>query len=115
MNGVGSERLGVDFRGDLPQGAGAGVVDHDREHEHDEGPDGEPKVEVMAAEEDAVDGLVDDPDGGGEHEAGLDEGGERLDLAVAIVVVFVGGAIGGAHGEEGDGGGDHIDAGMRGF
>ena len=57
----------------------------------------------------------DDPDAGGEHDAGLDEGGERLDLAVTVVVIFVGGPVGDLDGEERDGGGDEVDCGMRGF
>ena len=67
------------------------------------------------AEDEAVDGLVDDPDGGGEHEAGFDEGGEGFDLAVAVVVVFVGGAAGDLDGEEGDRRGDKIDGGVCGL
>ena len=66
-------------------------------------------------EDDAVDGFGDDPDAGGEHDEGLDEGGERFDLAVAVVVVFVGGTVGDLDGEQGDDGGDEVDAGMRGF
>ena len=66
-------------------------------------------------EEQAADGLGDDPDAGGEHEAGFDEGGEAFDLAVAVVVVFVGGAVGHLDGEEGEGCGDEVDGRVRGL
>ena len=42
-------------------------------------------------------------------------GGEAFELAVAVVVLLVGGAVGDADGEEGDGGGDEVDAGVGGF
>jgi hypothetical protein len=69
----------------------------------------------MVVEDDAADGLGDDPEAGDEHEAGLDEGGEALHLAVAVVVLVVGGAVGDLDGEEGDGGGDEIDGGVGGL
>ena len=65
--------------------------------------------------EEAAKGLGDDPERGAEHEDGFDEGGEAFDLAVAVVVVVVGGAVGDADGEEGDGGGDEIDGGVGGL
>ena len=97
--------------GYFAEGAGAGEINHDGEGEDEEGPGAEGEREVIV-EDDAVDGLVDDPDGGGEHEAGFDEGGEGLNLAVAVVVVVVGGAVCDLDGEEGDGGGDEVDAGV---
>ncbi len=81
--------------GDAMEGAGAGEVDGDGEEKDEKGPDGEVEGEVLV-EEDAADGLGDDPDAGGEHEDGFDEGGEAFDLAVAVVVVLVGGAVGDA-------------------
>ena len=54
------------------------------------------------AEEDPLDGLVDDPGAGDEEEHGLDEGGEVLDLAVAVGVGLVGGPVRDADGDEGD-------------
>ena len=62
-----------------------------------------------------LDGFGDDPDAGGEHEDGLDEGGEGFDFAVAVGVVVVGGAVGDLDGEESDGGGDEIDGGVGGL
>ena len=87
------------------------MSDRDGQAEDQKGPGGNGEGEVVV-EEEAVDGLVDDPDGGGKHEAGFDEGGERLDFAVAVVVVVVGGAVGDLDGEEGDGRGDEVDAGV---
>ena len=72
------------------------------------------RAEVFA-EEDAADGLGEDPDAGAEHEEGLDAGGEAFDLAVAVGVVGVGGAVGDLDGEEGDAGGDEVDAGVCGL
>ncbi len=69
----------------------------------------------MFVEEDAADGLGENPDAGGEHEEGLDEGGEAFNFAVAVVVVLVGGAVGDLDGEEGDGGGAEVDAGVGGL
>ena len=40
---------------------------------------------------------------------------ERFDLAVAVVVIFVGGPVGDLDREERDGGGDEIDGGVRGL
>ena len=72
------------------------------------------ELDLGRVEEDAVDGLVGDPDAGDDHEAGFDEGGEVLDLAVAVGVVFVGGLAGDADGEEGEAGAEQVDAGVGG-
>src|ERR1700677_2635019 len=69
----------------------------------------------MLAMNDAVYGFGEDPYAGGEHEDGFDGGGEAFDLAVAVGVAGVGGAVGDLDGEEGDGCGDEVDAGVGGF
>ena len=69
----------------------------------------------VVVEDDAAERFADDPDAGGEHDAGFDECGEGFDLAVAVVVVLVGGTVGDLDGEEGDGGGDEVDGGVGGF
>jgi hypothetical protein len=69
----------------------------------------------MAMVDDALDGGGDEEDTGRQHDDGFDEGGEGLDLAVTIVVALVGGAVGDFDGEEGDGGGDEVDAGVGGL
>ena len=114
VDGVGFEGFASGLVGDAVEFAGAGEVDGDGEEQDDEGPDGEFEGEVLA-EDDAADGFGEDPDAGAEHEDGFDGGGEAFDLAVAVGVVVVGGAVGDLDGEEGDGGGDEIDAGVRGF
>jgi hypothetical protein len=78
---------------------------------HGEGPERGRECEMVVAD-DAANGLVDDPGAGGEHDARLDEGGQGFDLAVAVVVDVVGGAVGDLNGEESDSGGDQIDAGV---
>ena len=100
--------------GDAVQGAGAGVIDGDGEQKNGEGPDGEGKGEMLV-EEDAADGFGENPDAGGEHQEGLDEGGEAFDLSVTVVVIFVGGPVGDLDGEEGDRSGAEVDAGVCGL
>jgi hypothetical protein len=112
VDGVRGQGVRVVLGRDAAQGAGAGEVDQDGESQDQEGPDIQGQRKVVA-EEDAVDGLIDDPEGGREHEAGFNEGGEAFDLAVTVVVIFVGGAVGHLDGEEGDGGGDEVDGGVR--
>jgi len=114
VDGVGSQSFASRFIGDALELAGAGEVDCDREKQRREGPDGEFERE-MFAEGNAADGLGENPDAGAEHENGFDAGGEALDLAMAIGVDGVGGAVGDLDGEECDGGGDEVDAGVRGL
>ena len=56
-----------------------------------------------------------DPDAGGEHEDGLDGGGEAFDFSVTVGVVGVGGAVGDLDGEESDCGADQVDGGVSGL
>jgi len=114
VNGVGFEGFAFGFGGDVVEPAGAGVVDGDGEEQNEEGPDGEREGEMLSVG-DTTDGFGEDPDAGAEHEDGLDAGGEAFDLAVAVGVVGVGGSVGDLYGEEGDGGGDEVDAGVGGF
>ncbi len=111
---IGLERIAALLDGDAMEGAGAGVVHGHGEQKDGEGPDGPAEVE-MGVMHDAVDGGAGDPDAGAEHEDGLEGGGEALQLAVAVVVLLVGGHVRYADGEEGDGGGDEIDEGVRGL
>ncbi len=60
--------------------------------------------------DDVVDGLLADQGGGGEHQAGLDQAGEGLGLAVSIAVFGVGRGGGVADGEEGRQRGDQVKA-----
>jgi len=114
VDGVGFESFALGLFGDALEFAGSGVVDGDGEKKRDEGPDGEFEGEVLA-ENDPANGFGEDPDAGGEHEDGFDAGGEAFDLAVAVGVACVGGAVGDVNGEECDGGGDEIDAGVCGL
>jgi hypothetical protein len=65
--------------------------------------------------EQALDGFVDDDYAGQKQQAGFDEGGEIFHLAVTVLMVGVGGLVGDAHREEGNGGGDQIEEGVRGL
>jgi hypothetical protein len=112
VDGVCGESVRSILACDAAEGARAGEIDGDGAEQHDEWCEGLPEREVVV-EEDAVNRLGDQPDAGGKHDAGLDEGGEGLDLAMAVVVVLVGGAVGDLDGEEGDDGGDEVDAGVR--
>ena len=114
VNGVGFEGERVGLAGGLAELSGAREVDGDRQQENEKRPRGEREGEALVGEE-AADGLGDDPEGGAEHEGGFDEGGEALDFAVAVVMVFIGGAIGDADGEKGNDGGDEIDRGVCGL
>ena len=114
VNGVGFEGLAFGLAGDAVELAGTGEVDRDGEEQDDEGPDRGFEGEVFA-EDDAADGLGEDPDTGGEHKDSFDSGGEAFDLAVAIGVVGIGGAVGDVDGEEGDACGDEVDAGVGGL
>ena len=54
-------------------------------------------VQIHGVEEDALDGFPDDPRAGDGHEAGLGEGREVFDFAVAVGVVFVGRLVAHVH------------------
>ena len=114
VDGIGFECLAFGFARDAVKLARASEVNGDGEKECDERPDGELEGEVLP-EEDAAYGFRKDPDAGGEHEDGFDGGGEAFDLAVAVGVIGVGGPVGDLDGEESDGGGDEVDAGVSGF
>jgi hypothetical protein len=61
------------------------------------------------------DRLVDDIGAGAQDQDGLDDAGDRLQLAVAVRVLLVGRHIRGTDGEQGDQGSDEVGAGMGGF
>ncbi len=63
----------------------------------------------------ALEGFINDVDGSEDQEAGLDEGGEIFEFAVAVRMALVGGPVGNADGEKGDDRGNKIEAGMEGL
>ena len=111
VKSVGLERRAAVAFGNLQQLPRTPVVDGDRGEQHGERPERELDLDWM--EEDAVDGFVGDPEAGDDHQAGFHEGGEVLNLAVAVGVIFVGGLAGDAHREEGEARAQQVDAGMR--
>jgi hypothetical protein len=112
--GVGGEGVGAMLARDSAEGTRTGEVDRDGAEQDDEGSERGFDCEMLAGS-DAVDSFCDQPDAGGKHDSGFDKGGERFDLAVAVVVVFVGWAVGDVDGEESNDGGDKVDAGVGGL
>jgi len=113
MQRVGFERLTVVLGSDAAESAGAPPIDSHRDEHHGECPEG--WFDFHVAEEQTHDCLVDDPDAGQQKQPGFHEGGEVLDLAVAVLVVGVGGLVGDSNGEVGEQGGDQIERGVRGL
>ena len=70
---------------------------------------------VVRAAEQPVRGLPDHDAGEQEQQRGLGQRGNALDLAVAVVVLLVGGLAGNAHREIGHHGRDKVEQRMRGF
>ena len=113
MQRVGFESLAFILGGDAAERAGTPPVDgHGNEH-HGEGPDR--GLDFDVAEEQAHDRFVDHPGAGQQKQAGFNEGGEVFDLAVAVLVVGVGGLVGDSDGEIGEQRRDQIEGGVRGF
>ncbi len=113
MQCVGFESLAFVLGGDAAESAGTPPIDGHRDEHHGECPDG--WFDLNAAEEQTHDRFVDDPDAGQQKQAGFDEGGEVLDLAVAILMVGVGGLVGDSDREICEQGGDQIQSRVRGF
>ena len=107
MERVGLEGLALVFFGGRGEHPGAADVDADG-HGHDEKRP-EAGVDVHRLEEDPDDGLVDDPGAGHEKQHGLDQGGEILDLAVAVGMIVVRRLVGDVNGQQGDDGGDEVE------
>ena len=114
MNGVSLQGLAVVLGGGAAQGAGASEVHRDREQQNKHRPDRPAEIQTVVMH-DAPYGLGTDEAAGGHHEHDLDDGGKVLHLAVAIVVLLVGGPIGYTDAPQRDRCGDEIDAGVRGF
>jgi len=61
-----------------------------------------------------LDRFPDDPNAGDSHEAGFEECREVLNFAVSVGMVFIGGLVGDANREEGEGRACEIEAGVSG-
>ena len=100
MQRVGFQRRARGIDGDAGQHAGAEEVDHDR---------GDDDAEGDRRRLDRMRMIADQPlprfphhhAGQGEQQRGLGEGGDVLDLAVAVLMVLVRRLVGPAHGEVG--------------
>jgi len=113
MKCVGFQRLALVFLCDAGEGAGTGEVHHDGDAHRDKCPDG--RVNRSRTEEESLDGFIDDPGASQKQEKRLGEGAEVFDLAVTVLVVFIGSAVADANGEECDEGRNEIEGGMGGF
>ncbi len=94
--------------------ARAPIIEHDGEAHDEHGPDARLNVK-NGVKEQAADGLPDDPDTGCQEQAGLDEGGDVLYLAVAVLMYRIGGQIADPDGKQGDDGGHQIERGVQGL
>ena len=113
MKRVGFECFAGMTPGDGVERARAGEINGESDEKNEDG--GEGGLNVDGVEEEAIEGFIDDVDGGEEEQAGFDEGGEIFKFAVAVGVALVGRLIGNADGEKGDDGGDEVEAGVQGF
>ena len=108
MERVRQQRLAVVLVGNSLQPARAPEVDDDRSAHHDESPHA--GLDLDGMKEQPLGGLVDDPDAGRQQQPGFDECREVFDFSVAILVLGVGGLVGDANGEVGDGCGHKVEA-----
>ena len=94
---VGFERLALVLGGDAAESAGAPPVHGHGNQHYNESPDG--GFDFNPAEKQSHGRFVDDPGASHQQQAGLYESGEIFDLAMAVLVVSVGGLIGDTNGE----------------
>ena len=113
MQRIGFERLARRFARDLVQGAGAEKIDHDRRADDDKSRNG--RLDRVLLAEEAPDRLVDDDAGEKEQQRGLRQRRDAFELAVPVMMLFVGRFAGNPHGDIGHHGGGEIDQRMRGF
>ena len=69
----------------------------------------------MPAMDDTANGFGGDPDGGAGHEQNFDPGRDAFEFSMSVIVLGVRGLVGDADGEQGEDGGEEVDAGMGGF
>ena len=69
----------------------------------------------MIAKQNSMNRLVHDPHAGDQHQPGFYKRRERLDLAMSVVVLVVGGTICGLNRKESDGGRNEVDTRVRRF
>ena len=114
MQRIGLQRLARGFAGHAIEQAGAKEIDHHRNGDHGEGR--KRRLHDMALIAQQPLGRLPDHDAG-QHEQQRRLGQRRhaFDLAVAVMVLLVGGLAGDAHGEIGHHRGAEIDERMRGF
>ena len=113
VQGVGFQRLAVVFGGNASEDARAPPVEpHGKQH-HGKGRDR--RFDIDAAKEQTQRRFVDDPGTGQQKQAGFDECGKILDLAVTVLVVGVGGLVGDSDGEKCEQRSDQIEPGVSRF
>ena len=114
MQGVRFQRLARSLGGDLVEQARAKEVDDDRGHHHPERPERRLDRVAVPAEQ-ALQRLPDHDAGEQEQQRSLGQRRHAFDLAVAVVVLLVGGLAGNAHREIGHHRRDQIEQRMGGF
>ena len=114
MQRIGLQRLARRFAGHAIEQAGAEEIDHDRHGDHGEGRDRRLHRMALVAEQPLC-RLPDHHAGQHEQQRRLGQRRDALDLAVAVVMLLVGGLAGDAHGEIGHHRGAEIDQRMRGL
>ena len=113
MHGVGGERLAAGLFRHRAQGEEPPAVHHDGDHQHAIGP---PRgLHGLPARAQPPHGCEQHVDREPREQPGLYQRRERFELAVAVMVAFVGGLVGLAHREEGEDGGAGVDGVVRGF
>jgi len=108
---VGLQRRAGVLAGDAQERAGTGPVDHEGERHHQEGP--VIGVDRVVLHEEPLHRLDDDPEAGQQQEEGLHQGGEVLDLAVAVLVLRVRRAAGDADRQKREARGQQIESGVQ--
>ena len=114
MQRVGFQRLARRLLGDPIEQACAEEIHHDRDDDDGESPDR--RLDGMTfGKQQPLERLPDDKARQHEQQAGFDQCRDAFDLAVAVMVLCVGGLAGDAHRVPGHHGRDEIERRMRGL
>ena len=107
---IGGQSRRSSARGHRAELPGTPKIHADREKQH--GNRQQRVVQLHRAEKDTLHRLPDDPGAGDSHQPRLAEGGEILNLAVAVGMILVCRLVAHLHGEVGQRRGDQVESGM---
>src|ERR1700688_2152169 len=113
MERVSLKRLAVVLYGNSSQCPRPPKIDSHRYEHHRES--GDARFDLHMTEKHSSGRFVNDPDTSQKQEAGFDEGGKILYLAMTVLVVGIGWFIGNANRKESDNGSNKIEPGMSGL